>query len=472
VQFSHRTEITVGHGGGGRLTQDLLDRVFRPAAFANPALDSQHDGAVFLPPAGCRLAFTTDSHVVSPLFFPGGDIGQLAVNGTVNDLCMCGARPRWLSAGFIFEEGLPIATFERVVASMRAAAQAAGASIVMGDTKVVERGKGDGLYVTTSGVGVIETPLTVAPSSIRAGDAVILSEDIGRHGIAIMATRASLSFESEIQSDCAPLVTPVHVLLDADLGIHCLRDLTRGGLATALVELAETAGVAIEMDSAQVPVSELVQGACEILGLDPMYVANEGRFVCVLPEAQAERAMSILQRTRPGRSPGGHRPRHGRSGRTGDAAECDRFRADRGPPERRTAAADLLGRGGRRLAGRQQETGGGSQGKQDETLQGPALGSDDSTGVIRGGDRPPGSGPGQGRARQSEPHAAGKGEDRQPQLEEEGGEQDEGERLARARPAQPARRNARRPQFIHRSACPARPARRLPAAGHTPAGPD
>ena len=302
VPLPHRTEITVGHGGGGRLTQDLLDRVFRPA-FANPALDSQHDGAVFLPPAGCRLAFTTDSHVVSPLFFPGGDIGQLAVNGTVNDLCMCGARPRWLSAGFILEEGLPISTLERVVASMRAAAQAAGVSIVTGDTKVVERGKGDGLYVTTSGVGVIETPLTVAPSSIRAGDAVILSGDIGRHGIAIMATRAGLSFESEIQSDCAPLVTPVHALLGADLVIHCLRDLTRGGLATALVELAETAGVAIEMDSAQVPVSEIVQGACEILGLDPMYVANEGRFVCVRPAAQAERAMSILRRTAPGGAP-------------------------------------------------------------------------------------------------------------------------------------------------------------------------
>ena len=302
VPLPHRTEISVGHGGGGRLTQDLLDRVFRPA-FANPALDSQHDGAVFLPPAGCRLAFTTDSHVVSPLFFPGGDIGQLAVNGTVNDLCMCGARPRWLSAGFILEEGLPISTLERVVASMRAAAQAAGVSIVTGDTKVVERGKGDGLYVTTSGVGVIETPLTVAPSSIRAGDAVILSGDIGRHGIAIMATRAGLSFESEIQSDCAPLVTPVHALLGADLVIHCLRDLTRGGLATALVELAETAGVAIEMDRAQEPVSEIVQGACEILGLDPMYVANEGRFVCVLPAAQAERAMSILRRTAPGGAP-------------------------------------------------------------------------------------------------------------------------------------------------------------------------
>lgn len=292
----------MGHGGGGRLTQDLLDRVFRPA-FANPALESQHDGAMLMPPVGSRLAFTTDSHVVSPLFFPGGDIGELAVNGTVNDLCMCGARPRWLSAGFILEEGLPIATLERVVASMRDAARAAGVSIVTGDTKVVERGKGDGLYVTTSGVGVIETPLVVAPSSIRAGDVVILSGDIGRHGIAIMATRAGLSFESEIQSDCAPLVAPVHALLGAGVEVHCLRDLTRGGLATALVELAETAHVGIEMDSAKVPVSELVQGACEILGLDPLYVANEGRFVCVLPESQAARALTILQETTPEQSP-------------------------------------------------------------------------------------------------------------------------------------------------------------------------
>ncbi len=302
VPLPHRTEITVGHGGGGRLTQDLLDRVFRPA-FANPALESQHDGAMLMPPVGSRLAFTTDSHVVSPLFFPGGDIGELAVNGTVNDLCMCGARPRWLSAGFILEEGLPIATLERVVASMRDAARAAGVSIVTGDTKVVERGKGDGLYVTTSGVGVIETPLVVAPSSIRAGDVVILSGDIGRHGIAIMATRAGLSFESEIQSDCAPLVAPVHALLGAGLEVHCLRDLTRGGLATALVELAETAHVGIEMDSAKVPVSELVQGACEILGLDPLYVANEGRFVCVLPDAQAARALTLLQEVAPEQSP-------------------------------------------------------------------------------------------------------------------------------------------------------------------------
>src|SRR6187551_388847 len=208
VPLPHRTEITVGHGGGGRLTQDLIDRVFRPA-FANAALDTQHDGALLPTKGAARLAFTTDAHVVSPMFFPGGDIGRLAVYGTVNDLAMCGARPRWLSASFILEEGLPIETLTRVVNSMRDAAHAAGVAIVTGDTKVVERGKGDGLYVTTAGVGVIENNLTIAPASIRPGDAIVLSGDIGRHGMAIMATRAGLTFESEIESDCAPLAAPV-----------------------------------------------------------------------------------------------------------------------------------------------------------------------------------------------------------------------------------------------------------------------
>jgi hydrogenase expression/formation protein HypE len=302
VPIAHKTVITMGHGGGGRLTQDLINRIFRPG-FANAALEAQHDGAMLEFPGGGRLAFTTDSHVVSPLFFPGGDIGKIAVNGTVNDLSMCGARPLWLSAGFILEEGFELAILEKIVASMREAAEAAGVSIVTGDTKVVERGKGDGLYVTTSGVGVIETPLTIAPTSMRAGDAVILSGDVGRHGMAIMATRAGLSFESEIESDCAPLVAAVMGLLDAGLEVHCLRDLTRGGLATSLVELAEASGLAIAIDAAKVPVIEPVVGACEILGLDPFYVANEGRFVCVLPEAQAAQAIEIIGRLAPGGPP-------------------------------------------------------------------------------------------------------------------------------------------------------------------------
>ena len=295
LPLSHRAEITVGHGGGGRLTQDLIERIFRPA-FAHPALDAQHDGAV-LPVGGLKLAFTTDAHVVSPLFFPGGDIGTLAVNGTVNDLVMCGALPLWLSASFILEEGLPTATLERIVASMRRAAEAAGVAIVTGDTKVVERGKGDGVYITTSGVGVVQHPLTIAPGSVRPGDAVIVSGDIGRHGMAIMASREGLEFESAIESDCAPLVGPVHALLNAGLEVHCLRDLTRGGLATALVEIAETAKLSIAIDEAAVPVTDLVRGACEILGFEPLYVANEGRFVCILPAGQADKALRILAQT-------------------------------------------------------------------------------------------------------------------------------------------------------------------------------
>lgn len=293
--------ITIAHGGGGRMTQQLIDRVFRPA-FASPALDAQHDGAL-LATAGVRLAFTTDAHVVSPLFFRGSDIGKLAVNGTVNDLAMCGARPQWLSAAFVLEEGLPVETLERVVASMRAAAAAAGVTIVTGDTKVVEHGKADGLYITTAGVGTIEHDLVVAPSSVRAGDAVLLSGDVGRHGMAIMATRAGLSFESPIESDCAPLVAPVQALFDAGIPVHCLRDLTRGGLATALVEIAETAKLAIGINEDAVPVTEPVRGACEILGLDPLYVANEGRFVCFVPPDYAADAQEILARTAPGGPP-------------------------------------------------------------------------------------------------------------------------------------------------------------------------
>ena len=301
MPLPHRTEITIGHGGGGRLTQDLIDHVFRPA-FARPTLYEQHDGAV-VTAGGARFAFTTDSHVVSPLFFPGSDIGKLAVNGTVNDLCMCGARPLWLSAAFILEEGLATETLQRAVRSMSEAATAAGVSIVTGDTKVVERGKGDGLYITTAGIGIIEHNLSIAPNSIRDGDAVIVTGDVGRHGMAIMATRANLSFESAIESDCAPLVAPVQALLAAGLELHCLRDLTRGGLATALVEIAESASLCIAIDEAAVPVTELVRGACEILGLDPFYVANEGRFICILPEAQADRALEILTRTAPGGAP-------------------------------------------------------------------------------------------------------------------------------------------------------------------------
>ena len=302
VPLGGHREIQIAHGGGGRLTQELIERVFGPA-FANAALAARHDGAVLGAPPGGRLAFTTDSHVVSPLFFPGGDIGRLAVFGTANDLAMCGARPRWLSAGFILEEGLPLATLERVTASMADAARAAGVEIVTGDTKVVERGKGDGLYVNTAGVGTLEHDRLVAPASVRAGDAVLLSGDVGRHGMAILAQREGLAFESPIESDCAPLWPAVAALFAAGIEVHCLRDLTRGGLATAMIEIAETARLAASLDEAAVPVSEPVRGACEILGLDPLYVANEGRFVAIVPAAAAAAALAVLARAAPGGPP-------------------------------------------------------------------------------------------------------------------------------------------------------------------------
>jgi hydrogenase expression/formation protein HypE len=298
VPLSGHIEIQIAHGGGGRLTQELIERVFGPA-FANPPLDARHDGAILDVPPGARLAFTTDSHVVSPLFFPGGDIGRLAVHGTANDLAMCGARPRWLSAGFIMEEGLPLEVLERVVRSMGDAARAAGVAIVTGDTKVVERGKGDGLYVNTSGIGVIEHALTIAPASVREGDAILLSGDIGRHGMAILAQREGLAFESPITSDCAALWPAVEALLTAGIDVHCLRDLTRGGLATAVIEIAETAGLAATLDENAVAVSEPVRGACELLGLDPFYVANEGRFIAFVPDAQSDRAAAIMRRFAP-----------------------------------------------------------------------------------------------------------------------------------------------------------------------------
>lgn len=284
--------IVMGHGSGGTMMHRLLETLFMPA-FGNSELSRQHDGATFNVD-GARLAFTTDSFVVRPLFFPGGDIGMLAVNGTVNDLAMCGARPLFLSAGFILEEGLPMETLERVVNSMRAAADAAGVQIVTGDTKVVDKGKGDGLYINTSGIGVIEHDLTIAPQSVRPGDSILLSGDIGRHGMAVMAVREGLEFESQIESDCAPLANPVLALLEAGINVRCLRDLTRGGLATTLVEIARSARLHIHINEDAIPVSEDVRGACEILGLDPLYVANEGRFVAFVPPQQREAALHIL----------------------------------------------------------------------------------------------------------------------------------------------------------------------------------
>jgi len=293
IPITEYPQVLLAHGGGGRLTNDLIERMF-VAAFADPELDARHDGARLDLGSG-RLAFTTDSYVVRPLFFPGGDIGRLAINGTVNDLAMCGARPGYLSVGFILEEGLEMEVLWRVVSSMRDAAAEANVRLVTGDTKVVDRGKADGLYITTAGVGRIETDDVVGPASVEAGDVVLLSGDVGRHGMAVMAAREGLEFESTIESDCAPVAGPALALVEAGVPVRCLRDLTRGGLASALAEIAGTSKRHIGIDETAVPVRDDVRGACEILGFDPLYVANEGRFVAFVPADARDRALEILR---------------------------------------------------------------------------------------------------------------------------------------------------------------------------------
>ncbi len=291
--------IVLAHGGGGRLTHQLIEKIFMPA-FGNSMLEQRHDGAV-LPlegvKAGSRLAFTTDSFVVRPLIFPGGTIGDLAIYGTVNDLAMCGARPLYLSAGFILEEGLAMDTLRTVVASMQQAAAKAGVQLVTGDTKVVDKGKGDGIFVNTSGIGLIEAKVkTIGPASVQVGDAVIVSGDLGRHGVAILSVREGLEFESPILSDTASVWPAVEALLNAEIEIHCLRDLTRGGLATTLNEIASDRNICIKLEEKLIPVQETVQSACEILGLDPLYVANEGRFAVFVPAAQTDAALDVMKK--------------------------------------------------------------------------------------------------------------------------------------------------------------------------------
>ena len=285
--------ILLAHGGGGRLTNQLIEGVFLPA-FSNSALESRHDGAV-LSANGARLAMTTDTYVVHPLVFPGGTIGDLAVNGTVNDLAMCGARPFALSAGFVLEEGLLMETLRIIVAAMEEAARAAKVPIVTGDTKVVDKGKGDGLFLNTTGIGVVVAPSPVGPESVRPGDAVLLSGDLGAHGIAILSVRGGLEFDGAVRSDTAPLWPAVEALFEAGIEVHCLRDLTRGGLSSALNEIASVARLRITVEEVSIPVSDVVRGACELLGLDPLYVANEGRFVAFVPESDAGHALEILR---------------------------------------------------------------------------------------------------------------------------------------------------------------------------------
>jgi hydrogenase expression/formation protein HypE len=298
LPITERKNIIMGHGSGGKLTAQLIHDLFVPA-FDNQYLRKLDDQAILMA-GSARLAFTTDSFVVTPLFFPGGDIGDLAVNGTVNDLAMSGARPLFLSAAFILEEGLPMEELARVVDSMARAALAAGVSIVTGDTKVVNKGSADKLFVTTSGVGLIEGDPGISASNVRPGDAVILSGSIGDHGMAVMSVREGLEFEGEIRSDTAPLHKLVEVMLNAG-EIHALRDPTRGGLATSLCEIATASSVGVEIDSGAVLVREDVKGACEILGLDPLFVANEGKLVAFVPQGCTEVVVRAMREHPAGR---------------------------------------------------------------------------------------------------------------------------------------------------------------------------
>lgn len=285
-------EILLGHGSGGRLTADLIEKIILPA-LRNPVLERLDDQAV-LSVEGVRLAFTTDSYVVTPIFFPGGDIGELAVNGTINDLAMCGAEPLFLSLAFILEEGLPLGDFERVVASVRRAADRAGVQVVTGDTKVVGRGSGDKMFINTSGIGRLRDGVELSSSRVVPGDAILVSGTAGDHGIAILAQRESMAFDEPIASDTAPLHELVAAMLAACPGIHAMRDPTRGGVAATLLEIASRQRVGMEIDERRLPVRDAVRGACEILGLDPMFVANEGKLVAFVPPADADAVLAAM----------------------------------------------------------------------------------------------------------------------------------------------------------------------------------
>ncbi|MGD1044149.1 MAG: hydrogenase expression/formation protein HypE [Bacteroidota bacterium] len=288
--------VLLAHGGGGKLSHQLIKNMFA-AQFKNELLEPLHDGAIFSV-GGTRFAFSTDSYVISPIFFPGGDIGKLAVNGTVNDLSMCGARPLYLSSAFIIEEGLPMEDLWRVVLSMETAAIAAGVQLVTGDTKVVDRGKGDKIFINTSGIGNIPDGIEISPRCAKSGDKIILSGTIADHGIAIMSMREGLEFETQIESDCAPLNGLVETMFAASREIHVLRDPTRGGVASVLNEIAESAAIGISILEDLIPVSDEVMGACEILGFDPLYVANEGKLLAFVAPTSVDNVLAAM-RTHP-----------------------------------------------------------------------------------------------------------------------------------------------------------------------------
>lgn len=291
--FDRPETILLAHGGGGRLSRNLIQEIFLEA-FRNPILERLHDGAELELERG-RWAFTTDSYVINPLFFPGGDIGSLAVHGTINDLAMCGAQPRYLSAGFILEEGLPFADLEKIASSMGEAARAAGVRIVTGDTKVVDRGKGDRVFINTAGMGWIPPGVQIAPHRVRPGDVILLNGTVADHGISVLSVREGLEFQTTLTSDAASLHELVGRLLEAGgEGIHVLRDPTRGGVATSLNEIAGQAGVGIVLDESRIPLNEAVRGACEILGLDPLYVANEGKCLACVDPAVAGQVLHAM----------------------------------------------------------------------------------------------------------------------------------------------------------------------------------
>jgi len=299
LPLSHDEQIVMGHGSGGKMSHDLIARLFFPP-FDNPALRAGDDAGVVQPNAGTRLAVSTDSHVVFPLFFPGGDIGKLAVCGTVNDVAMMGATPLYLAAGFILEEGLPLATLTRVIESMRAAAEEAGVQIVAGDTKVVQRGKADGLYINTTGVGTLAAGVNIGGANAMPGDVVILSGPIGDHGIAVLSARGELGFEAEVQSDIAPLNHLITAILAASDLVHVLRDPTRGGVATTLNEIARQSRVGIVINEDSIPTRPAVAAACELLGFDPLYVANEGKVIVIAARADADKVLAAMRATRYG----------------------------------------------------------------------------------------------------------------------------------------------------------------------------
>ncbi|HMK38206.1 MAG TPA: hydrogenase expression/formation protein HypE [Bacteroidota bacterium] len=293
IPLSEYRNVLLAHGGGGKLTQTLIQKMFAPR-FDNEMLGILHDGAVF--PGGSPLfAFSTDSYVIKPMFFPGGDIGELAVNGTVNDLAMCGAKPLYLSSAFIIEEGLPMDDLWKIVVSMKAASDRAGVSLVTGDTKVVDRGKGDGIFINTSGIGTVLPHAEIDPRNARAGDRIIVNGPIAVHGIAIMSVREGLEFDTEIRSDTAPLNGLVERILKAGKDVHVLRDPTRGGVASAVNEIAQSSGTGILLDEESLPIGEQVRGACEILGFDPLYVANEGKLLAFVAAGSAEKVLAEMR---------------------------------------------------------------------------------------------------------------------------------------------------------------------------------